>query len=416
MPNFRYRAKEGPKNIQGILAAQTKAEAIEKLHQMGYVPVQVELESPTTRLERKTAPSSPSSTAPAAPRLSRGGIKSKDLTVFSWQLAGLIKSGVPILRSLQIIVQQSENHSFRKIVEDVQNNIKDGQALSAALAGYPKVFPSLYVAMIRSGESSGTLQEVLSKIAEYRQKQEEIVARVRMALAYPVFMIMVGAGTIFFMFTFVMPRLTQIFSSIGQELPLPTRILLAISASLRKGWPLILVGLAALVMIFRRAAEQPAQKMAMSRLKLRMPFLGDLIQKSELARFCGTLEMLLKSGIPILKALEVATPVVGNGVIQEELRKSYDALKEGGSFGKSLEHSKLFPPFMTNLIVIGEESGRLTEGLAEIAISYTRATEDSIKVMTTLLEPVIILVMGLIVGFIVIAMLLPIFQIDVVAK
>ena len=409
MPTFRYHAKEGTRDIKGTIEAQTKNEAVEKIHEMGYLPVNVEPASPDTR------DTQPAEQAPPV-RLSSGKVRSKDITLFTWQLASLIKSGVPILRSLQIISQQSENRSFKKIVEDIQSAVQDGKPLSETLAHYPMFFSSFYVAMVRSGESSGMLQEILFRIAAHRQKQEEILSHVRMALAYPIFISVVGAGTILFMFIFVMPKLIKTFTTLGQELPLPTKILLAISSGLEHGWPILLIGIAAIVLVIKQRAKKRVKSRAFSQFQLRLPLAGEFIRKNELARLCRTLEMLIKSGIPILKALEVATPILDNEIIREELVKSYHDLKEGGSLGRSLEHSKLFPVFMTNLVVIGEESGRLSETLGEIADSYIRDTEEAIKVMTSLLEPIIILVMGLIVGFIVVSMLLPIFEINAAVK
>lgn len=405
MSTFHYHAKEGPKDVQGTVEAQTKQEAIEKIHQMGYLPVRVEAVTSKVKDQASASTSSKS--------FSR--INSKVITLFTWQLASLMKSGVPILHGLQIITQQSENLSFKNIMGNIQNAVKDGKPLSSALADYPRTFSPLYVAMISSGEKGGTLHEILFKVAEYRQKQEEILARLRMALAYPIFMVVVGIGTIVVMFTFVMPRLKGMFEDADQELPFVTQILLNISSGLQQGWPLIFIGAVMIVLILKQGIKKKPQRMALNQLQLRLPLFGEFIRKSELARFCRTLEMLIKSGIPILTALEVATPVLENEIIREELSRSYQELKEGSSLGKSLERSKLFPAFMTNLIVIGEESGRLVDGLGEIANAYTRDTDETMKVMTTLLEPIIILVMGLVVGFIVIAMLLPIFQMNMMA-
>jgi type II secretory pathway component PulF len=401
MPTFKYRAKDGPQDIDGTVEALTRAEAIEKINQSGYLPVRVEEET----LKEKSK----------IPDVFVGKVRSKDVTIFSRQLAILIKSGVPILRGLTIIADQSRNPQFKKVLNNIQAAVKDGKSLSSALTNYPKIFSPLYIAMVRSGETSGTLQELLIRIADYRQKQEVFLSRVRSALAYPVLMAMVGAGTIIFMLVFVMPRLMRIFSRMGQELPIPTKILLTISSALQHGWIGILIVLAVMVVLIRRGAKTKAQKMAFSRFKLGLPIIGDFIVKSELAHFSATLELLIRSSISILKAIDVATPILNNEVIKEELRKSYKHLEEGGSFGKSLLNAKLFPGFMTSLIIVGEESGRLDEALGEIARSYENDTDEAIKVMTSLIEPIMILLMGLIVGFIVIAMLLPVFQINMMA-
>ena len=233
-------------------------------------------------------------------------------------------------------------------------------------------------------------------------------------MAYPVLMAVVGIGTIVFMLTFVMPRLMQMFLNMGQALPVPTRILISLSLRLRQWWFWAIT--AVVILIIRRQANTGPAKLFLSRLKLYLPVFGKFMLKAELSRFNRTLELLLKSGITILKAIEVAIPVVDNEIIKEQLKISYKELEQGGSFGKSLKNSKLFPTFMTNLIIVGEESGRLTDALSEIASTYERDTEETIKIMTNLLEPVMILIMGLIVGFIVIAMLLPIFEINMIVR
>ncbi|MBN1870238.1 MAG: type II secretion system F family protein [Candidatus Omnitrophica bacterium] len=404
MPQFKYRAKDGTKNIESTIEAQTREEAIGKINDMGYLPVRVELKDDQQQEQRAA------SRHIFAPR-----VRAKDVTIFSRQLASFVKSGVPILRGLSIISEQAENPAFRRVLDEIRNEIKEGASFSLTLKKYPRIFSPLYIAMVNSGESSGNLHEVLSKIADYRQKQEAVVSRVRSALAYPVLMTLVGCGTIFFMLTFVIPRLMRIFTRMEQELPMPTKILLNVSSTLQHGWMWILLGLAVVIILFKQGSRTKAQKSFISQLKLRLPILGPLYYKSELAQFSRTMELLIKSSIPILKAIKVAVPILDNVVIQEELMNSYKDLEEGSSFGKSLAQSKVFPTFMTSLIIVGEESGRLDEALGEIASAYERDTDEAVRVMTSLLEPVLILVMGLIVGSIVIAMLLPIFEINMMA-
>ncbi|MFC1709575.1 type II secretion system F family protein [Candidatus Omnitrophota bacterium] len=404
MPIFKYRAKNGPKSVEGSIEAQNKEEVIEKLHVMGYVPVRIEEGA-------KKVQSQPTASGVFLTR-----VKSRDVTIFTRQLSSLIKSGVPILRGLDIITNQSGNLHLKEMLTNIQAEVRDGKAFSSTLLSYPRVFSSLYVAMVRSGESSGTLQEVLLKIAVYRQKQEQIMSHVRAALAYPIFMAIVGAGTIIFMFTFVMPRLMRIFTKIGQDLPLPTQVLIAISSGLQKWWLWIILGAVILFFVIRQGTKTKAQKRFFSHLKLRLPLIGEFVHKSELARFSRTLEVLIKSGISILEALEVAIPVLDNEVIREEVARSEKDLREGSSFGRSLESAKSIPEFMTSLTIVGEESGRLDEAMAEIATSYERDTDEAVKMMTSLLEPLMILIMGLIVGLIVISMLLPIFQMNMMVQ
>ena len=405
MPLFKYIAKDGPKSVTGTVDAQSKGDAVEKINQLGYLPIRVEPQADDQMTQES-----------ASRHIFAPKVKSKDVTIFSRQLASFVKAGVPILRGLSIISEQSENPAFRNVLDDVRSQIKEGESFSDTLKRHPKIFPPIYVAMVNSGESSGNLHEVLLRIADHRQKQEAIISRVRSALAYPILMVLVGGGTIFFMLTFVMPRLMRIFTRLDQELPAPTQFLIGLSTALQHGWVYLLLGIVGVIILIKRGANTKVQKAFMSRLMLKIPIFGTFVHKSQLAQFSRTMELLIQSSIPILKAIKIAIPILGNTVIQDELSKSYKDLEEGSSFGKSLEQSKLFPKFMTSLIIVGEESGKMDDALGEVASTYERDTDEAIKVMTSLLEPILILVMGLIVGFIVIAMLLPIFEINMMAS
>jgi len=404
MSLYKYRAKKGPLDIvEGSIDAQSEKEAIEKISLLGYLPLRVEM-----------ADRSAQNNGTVSLVALKDKVKSREITVFSRQLASLLRSGVPILTSLNIIAEQSESPNLKSILRNIHNTVKAGTPFSECLQQYPKVFSPLYLAMIRTGESSGVLPEVLLRIADHRAKEEEAISRFRMAMAYPILMAVVGAGTIIFMLTFVMPRLMNIFITMGQQLPLPTRILISISYGFKQWW--LWVGLALVTLVIRRQAKTEAARAAISIFSLRLPLFGKFILKSELARFSRTLELLIKSGIPILRAINVAIPVVDNQVLSDKLKISYKELEQGGSFGRSLKSAKVFPLLMTNLIIVGEESGKLSDALGEVAATYERETDETIKVMTNLLEPLMILFMGLIVGFIVISMLLPIFEINMMAR
>lgn len=407
MAIYKYRAKDGPEKIvQGTVEAGTKEEAVEMVNMLGLLPVEVKEDVASMKTISK----------PHHPRIFGRKIHFRNVTVFSRQMASLIKSGVPILRAINIISEQSENQHFQQLLYAISNDLKDGKSLSHSLANFPDIFSPIYIAMIRTGEDSGTLQEALSRLADYRQKQEEIISKVRIAVSYPILMALVGTITVIFMLTFVMPRLMGIFSSMGQSLPLPTRILISLTAYLRRWGLWIFLIFASTLLIARRKSRTKAALLFLSQIKLRLPMFGKFIQKSELARFSRTLELLLKAGIPVLRAIEIALPVLENELIKEQMFFSYKDLEQGGSFGNSLKKSKLFPLFMTNLIIVGEESGKLDGALAEVANSYERDVEEMLKIMTSMLEPLMILGMGLVIGFIVIAMLLPVFQIDVIGR
>lgn len=420
MATFKYRAKaKQGETIEGVIEAATEDEAVEKVSQLGYIPVRIEQTSAERKIEKTDVPPSApvKGERPSAPGIvRRGRISGKEITAFGRQLSSLIRSGVPILRAIGIIGEQSENPVFKKMLVQIYDDVKNGAPFSKSLSKYPAFFPPLYVALVAAGEFSGNLDQSLLRVTEYRQKQEEILSRVRSSLIYPALMALTGAGTIIFMMAFVMPRLLGIFSRLGGELPLPTKILIQISQWVRDPWLWGIVAVVSILVIMQLRKKNTLQSLALSRFILGLPVLGAFTLKIQIARFTRTMELLIKSGIAVIETIQTAAPVVSSLVLREELLRCLKDIKEGGSFGKSLKKSKRFPNFMTNLLSVGEESGRLDEALGEIANFYEREADESIRIFTSLLEPLMILGMGLVVGFIVIAMLLPMFEINMMVK
>ncbi len=407
MPLYSYRARKGPNEIvEDTIEALHREDAVEKISRMGYLPIKV---------EEKAAGARP---APSSQSLSffRGRVSSRDITIFTRQLSTLIRSGVPILTALNILAEQSGSPGLQRMLSRVSQDVKEGLSFSRSLESWPKVFSPFYVAMVRAGEDSGGLQETLLRIASYRQKQEDLVSRVRAAMAYPILMALVGIGTVVFMFVFVLPKLSTLFVTMGQQLPWPTRVVIGISTFLRQKWPWLFLGIGSLGFLVSRTSTFKAHQKFMSLLALRVPVVSRFFLNNEFARFCRTLEVLIVSGIPILRAMSVSIPILSNVIIKAELERSRQELEQGAGFGKSLKRSKLFPPFLVSLISVGEESGKLGEALAEIARAYEQECDDTLRVMTSLLEPLMILSMGLVVGFIVVAMLLPIFEMNLMVR
>jgi len=398
MTTFLYRAKNNTADtVSGQISAHTEEEAIDLINQLGLLPVSIEQQKDgKVSTEQKIQK-----------------VKSKELFVFSRQLANLLRSGVALLKSLTIIEEQTNNPYFRNVISNIRWGIKEGKTFAESLAAFPNIFSSLYVTLVNAGEESGNLQEMLVNVAEYQRRQEKIIGKVRTALAYPLLMAVVGAGTVYFILTFVIPKMGGLFENIGGNLPLPTVILLSISNILGKAGIFILAILIGVVFFGKRWIKTEQGKMAISRMSLRLPIFGEIILKTELARFSRTLVLLLRSGVNILKALSTATPTLNNELIKGQLEKCRGDLETGGSFGESLQESDEIPKMMGHLISVGEESGNLNDVLTEIADTYEQESNESIKLITTLLEPIMILAVGLVVGFIVFAMLLPIFQIDV---
>jgi len=406
MTTFFYTAKKNTaETVTGQITAEDQEEAIELINQLGFLPVSVE--------EQVSGENNKNSDFSNEDLRTKKKIKTKELYIFSRQLANLLKAGVPILRSLDIIEEQTQNHFLKKIIAQVAKDIKNGKTLSESLKVFPNVFSFLYITMVRAGEESGNLREMLVSIANYQRRQEEILSKVRTALVYPMVMAVVGLATIWFVLVFVLPKMAGLFQNMGDALPLPTAILLGMSDILGKWWMVILLGILAGVFSLKRFFQSDQGRVLMSRFLLKMPLFGEIILKAELARFCRTLLLLFKSGVSIVRAIPIVIPILSNELIKKQLAQCNEDLTSGGSFGESLKRSTAMPAMMGHLIAVGEESGNLNEVLGEIAGTYEQETDENIKIMTTLLEPIMILGIGLAVGFIVFAILLPIFQMDV---
>lgn len=403
MPRYNYTAKTGPaKTIRGNIDAESNQDAVNKLSRMGYYPVSVEIEN-LAALEKEDF-------------LSFRRLSNKDITLFTRQLSTLIESGVNILSALNIVSGQTENKYLKAVLVDVISRIKDGMPLSETLSKYPNLFSGLYTSMIRSGETGGALEQTLRRMADYMEKEEEFKNSIRSALTYPFFIVGVGVLTVVVLLTFVIPRLVSMFEDMGQALPLPTKMLIDTSAFLRSYWWLVLSFLAVLVFVMQRAHATIHGKAVLDKLKLKLPVLGDIILKSEVSRLTRTLSVLLSSGVTIVQALEVSSSVVQNEVVRAQVVIFKDKISQGDSLANCLKASGVFPQFVANILSIGEETGTLEKSLLRVADDYERTVDRSLKDLSRLLEPIIIVAMGLIVGFIVLSMLLPIFQINLMAR
>ena len=401
MAIFFYKAKKGPKEIvEGTVEAENRDGAILKIGNMGYVAVQVDLSKNGQKKE-------------SALRFGLfNRVRPKDLTVFTYQLATLVKAKVTLFEAINILSAQTENASLKSIIAYISSELKDGKTLSEAMRKYPKVFPPLYINMIHSGELGGVLEETLIRLSRFREEEEDTKAKINSALAYPIFIIIVGIVTVFLLLTFAIPRLVSLFSDMGQTLPLPTRILILISNGVRNyWWGFLVIGIFA-TLIFKRKKAVKKEKIFFDRIKLKIPIVGNFIKKAMLASFARTFGTLVVNSIPVFQAMEMIIPTINNEVFKKELEKVYEGIIDGLPFAKSMGNSEWFPPFMINMVVVAEKGGNLYEALIEIANFYEREVNKMMKTMTSLLEPIIISVMGLIIGFIVMAMLLPIFQVN----
>ncbi|MCK4881424.1 MAG: type II secretion system F family protein, partial [Candidatus Omnitrophica bacterium] len=313
--------------------------------------------------------------------------------------------------------QQTENHSLRIVVDDLKQQVKDGKTLSEGMRRYPKIFNNLFLSMVQSGEQGGVLDEVLYKIAEHREKEQQMRRKIQSALAYPMVMLVVGIGTVFVMLTFFMPKFIGIFEKMKRELPLPTKALINTSHFMSEHWMWFIFAFVFVFVLFGRSRPGGKKKFLFDLIKLHTPLIKQFIRDAEIAKFCRTLGMLLKNGLPVYESLTLATNTLDNEALRKQLEVTgKEIVNQGATLSASLGKVKIFPNFAINMIAVGEEGGKLEGALSGVAEAYEKEVEQSISVMTSLLEPLLILVIGGIVGFIVFAMLLPIFDIGVMAK
>ncbi len=400
MTIFYYKAKKSNgQTTLGQVTAKNQDEAVDIINRLGLVPISVEskLDEITTTGVRHIK------------------IKHQEVYLFTRQLSNLLKSGVSILRALDLIGGPLKNVYFKNVITLIGSGIRDGRSLSDCLADYPQIFSPLYINLVKVGEESGNLKEVFLNLSEYQRQQEEIRRGVRGALVYPAFMLVIGIITVIFILTFVLPKITVLFADVKTSLPLPTIILLSVTDFLKVGWYWLILGVIVLMVLMSQFKKSQIGSAFLSRFKLSLPFLGPFFLKLDLALWARTLELLLRGGIPILKAIQISVEVLNNHLIKEDLVRSHKDLTDGLSLGKSLKKSALIPALVSDLVAVGEETGSLTEIFHDITDIYEQEIQTMVRFLTTLMEPVMILGVGLVIGFIVFAMLLPIFQVDVFA-
>jgi len=407
MRTFRYKAKRGPHDaVEGLLEAENRSQAIGQLANLGYTPVRIIEEAPTAKPAPVTQPN----------RMRNGRVPTRHLQAFTRQFASLMRSQVPLLRALGILAEQTPQPHLRRILGDMAEDIRQGRTLSGALAKFPRVFSPLYVSLVRSGEIGGMLEVVLERLAVQAEREDALRAKVQSALAYPLCVAAAGIGTVVFLMTFVMPRLLSLFGGFGERLPLPTRLLVAVSGLMAQGWFWGLVGAGVFALALVWKARRSEALWMLDRLTLRLPLVGAITRQLELARFSRSFGLLLEHGVSILQAVEVAIPVVHHQVIRQELERLPARLKQGTALAACLKELPVVPPFVVNTVAVGEESGKAAEALTEVAHFYEQEAERHLDMAAALLEPSMILLVGALVGFIVMAVLLPIFELGTMAR
>jgi len=405
MPTYTYKAKKTTGEIiEGSLEAENRRLVIARLQKMQAYPIRVEMEGRAGGLGAFQKEISIHSFR----RISR-----REICAFTRQMSDLLKSGLTLVRALDVLVQQTENERFKEIIKNLRSEVQGGSTFSAALAKHPKVFPDLYSSMVHAGEVGGLLDEVMDRLAEFNEAELETRNKIISALAYPAIMVVVGAGVIVVLMTFVIPRFNQMFSEIGADLPKITLLLVALSEFVTSYYALIVAGaIVALIVAYLQLLKQPEERLRIDRIRLKVPVYGSFVLKNEVARFARTLGTLLGNGVPILRALEITKTMIKNQAIATVMGDIAENVKEGERLSTRLTKSRVFPPVAVNMVVIGEETGSLETTLLRVASTYEKETERQLRTLTTLVEPLMILVMGAVVGFIVMAMVLPIFQLS----
>ncbi|MCL6640613.1 MAG: type II secretion system F family protein [Candidatus Rokubacteria bacterium] len=399
MAVFRYSAKDQTgRMISGVIEADSDAMVVDRLRDMGFF---------ITALERTVERTD-------IMQYLQGlfGIGLKDLAIFSRQFSTMVNSGLSLVRTLSILEQQTVNKRLREITAQVRADVEAGRPLSDAMGKHPKAFSSLYVNMVKAGETGGVLDEVLDRVATYLEKEQALRSKIRSAMVYPLLLTIAALGGLFFMTIVILPQFENLFRELGGSgtLPLPTQIAIAVSAGIRRYWYIGLAITVVLVYVLRRYLQTPDGRQRYDRFKLKMPVLGELNRKIVVARFTRTLGTLIASGVPIMQSLEVVSRAIDNTVIGQAIDAVRASIREGQTIAIPLQFSGVFPPMVVQMAKVGEETGQLEQMLEKVADFYDVEVETTVASLTSLLEPLLIIFMGVIVGAMVIALYLPIFQ------
>jgi general secretion pathway protein F len=416
MPVYEYIALDAAgKRHKGVLDADSLAVARQKIRQLGKYPVELKETSPKGR---KSQQSAGQGSLPSFFSLRTSGrVSQHDLHAATRQLATLLGAGIPLVPALTGLIEQTSSKSLQTIITQLKDAVNEGNSLTESLAEHPRVFSKVYVNMVRAGEASGSLDVVLERLAEFGERQQAMRARLSAALIYPIFMALVGAGVLFALLTFIVPSITKVFIERKQTLPTPTRLLIAFSSFLHNYWWLALLLILLAVFGLRWFfVQHPPGRRILDRMKLTLPIVGDLNIKAAAASMSRTMSSLLQSGVPLVTTLQIVKNILSNVLLTAILEQATGELEKGKNLSGFLRGNPYFPPMLVQMIAVGEQSGSLEKMLAKAADSYEKEVESKVLAMTAMIEPVMILLMGAAVGFIVMSILLPIFEMNQLIK
>lgn len=395
MNNYSYKAKskEG-KIIKGTVETKNKHEAVRVLEQMDLAVFQ--LDSSDSILTKEIQLGKP--------------LKQKDFIVFLRQFATLMRAGILLVEALELLAEQTESQALKKALEDISEATQEGSALSTGMEQYPKLFPDLLVQMIKTGEVSGQLEDVLERMANYYEKQYELRQKISTALTYPLVVACFSIIITLFLMLFIVPIFGDLFASMGSDIPAITLAVLSTSQFIKRYWWIFIVGIGFIAVAFMRLKEKESIAIYLDTIILKLPIVGSFVQKTVLARMTQTLSSLINSSVPILQSVEVTSEVVGNRVVQKVLLEARDSLERGESLAEPMEAHWVFPPLITQMIHVGEQSGALDEMLSKVADIYNREVNEASDKLQALIEPVLIIFLAIIVGIIVLSIVIPMFS------
>jgi len=410
MTPYSYRATtaEG-RVVEGVMEADGEAAVVSSLRSQGYIPLYVGTRGVTTGRRRAVSLRMPDLAG------WRNRVRGRDLMVFTRELATLLRAGMPLDRSLQSLSMLAENEQLRAVVGNVLGQVQEGKSLSRALAEYPRVFPPLYVNMVRAGEAGGVLESVLERLADYLESSEKAREEIRSAMAYPLILAAVGGLAVTVLLTYVLPKFTVVFADVGVALPTSTRMVMAVSDALQSYWWAAIAFVVAAWIGFKRYTGNPAGRFKYDRLKLTLPLFGELIRKVQVARFARTLGTMLKSGVPLIQSLEIVRAIIDNSVIVSALESVEKDVSEGKGLAQPLERTGVFPPLSLQMVAVGEETGRLDDMLVIVSDHYDRDVTHTVARLMDMLEPAMLVLMAMVAGFIVISMISAVFAVNQMA-
>ncbi|HJT22408.1 MAG TPA: type II secretion system inner membrane protein GspF [Nitrospira sp.] len=408
MPVYQYRGyKTDGGTAVGIVDAESPKVARLKLRKDGVFPTEMSEQGGAGN----TAGIAPQADTVAAPPSGRSStLTTTDVALMTRQLATLLVAGLPLVDALGVLLDQTDKKGAKGLVADIREEIRGGKSYSVALERYPREFSPIYVHMVRAGEASGALDQILFRLAEFLEKQLALKHKVTNAILYPALMLLVGIGVLFFLMTFVVPKITAVFTSLKQALPWPTVVLMTISQWCADYWPVMVGSVLLLVWVVRRTMRTETGRTMADRLILKLPLIGDVARMVSISRLSSTLATMLSSGVQLLEAMDVSKRVMNNRILEHAVEEARQNIREGETIAEPLKRSGEFPSLVTHMIAVGERSGEMEEMLRRIGQIYDGEVDRVITRFTSLLEPVMILVMGVLVFFIVVAILLPIFE------